>query len=194
MGTLCDELRKSSQMNRLINEQGYKKNELKNLFIGLSNILLKGYKDSIEVDTLKKQESFVQYKEEKKLLKEQNELLHSTYAKARQLYQELPVPQLDLDLKIEVPKNVLVVKKDGTKVPLNEYLPDSDSEDEEFRNSIAFYERRLKELREARAKSAYFSEQQIKKVEDAKLLKKKRVKIIHLNKPAPSPCPQESDF
>ena len=86
MGTLCDELRKSSQMNRLINEQGYKKNELKNLFIGLSNILLKGYKDSIEVDTLKKQESFVQYKEEKKLLKEQNELLHSTYAKARQLY------------------------------------------------------------------------------------------------------------
>ena len=60
---------------------------------------------------------------------------------------------------MEVPKNVLVVKKDGTKVLLNEYLPDNDSEDEEFRNSIAFYERRLKELREARAKSAYFSEQ-----------------------------------
>ena len=35
----------------------------------------------------------------------------------------MPIPEVDLDLNIKVPWTLDVEKRDGSRVPLNEYLP-----------------------------------------------------------------------
>ena len=147
------------------------------MFITLSNSLLKNYKESTEVTPpeYRHRENFVEYEAENKLLEEKNKLLQKTYEKAVEKVKKLKTPKLDIEFDIEEPKDLKVLKDDGNLVPLSEYLPQAD--EEETRKGIEFCKRKIKEMREARARCAAYNEMRIREAQIVAMQRANKVKV-----------------
>lgn len=101
----CNTILNYPEAKQLTVSEGLDKNAIKNWLISLSNQYLRLYKNHVAPQSTGSHESKEYcYQPENNLLTQQNDLLHNTLKKAVETTNKYPVPDLELDFKLDIPR------------------------------------------------------------------------------------------